>query len=271
MTDVNKFNPKLKAFKEIKWIPIKNLSVVWTEAQRPLNSKHAQMIADSFDPEMFGTIAVTKPNGHGVYHVIDGHHRKVAVEKLWGADESIPCQVFDAEDPARAAQLFDHINSGRKAPSPLELFKVRVAAGNELQVGVNNIVLKCGYTATGHQANSIACVAALEAVYHTHGPVVLEATLRLIKKIWGGDDVTAVCANIVRGIGSFLSEYRHADMERLVQAMANKYTPARLQGAAKTAREMTGGNISTAIKELMVTTYNATVRSEKAKLKSKGK
>lgn len=268
MTD--RFNQAQKGFKEIRWIPVKNISVIWAEAQRPLNEKHAQNIADNFDPEMFGTLAVTKPNGHGIYHAIDGHHRKVAVERLWGKDEMVPCQVFDAEDPARAAQLFDHINSARKTPQPLDLFRVRVTAGNEVQVGVNAIVLKCGYTVTGRQPNSIACVAALEGVYQTCGPVILEATLRLIKKIWGVDQ-SAVCAPIIRGFGMFLSEFRHVDVDKLVQCMSNKYTPARLQGAARTAREMNGGILPTAVRDLTVATYNATVRSEKNKLAGKKK
>lgn len=265
-----KFDQKQKSFKEIKWIPVRNISVIWAEAQRPLNEKHAQNIADNFDPEMFGTLAVTKPNGHGIYHAIDGHHRKVAIEKLWGKDEMVPCQVFDAEDPARAAQLFDHINSARKTPQPLDLFKVRVTAGNEVQVGVNNVALKCGFTVTGRQPNSIACVAALEGVYQTCGPIVLEASLRLIKRVWGVDQ-SAVSGNIVRGFGMFLSEFRHVDVDKLVACMANKYTPARLQGAARTSREMNGGNIPTAVKDLMVSTYNATIRSDKNKLKSKKK
>ena len=139
------FEKTNKGFKEIKWIPVKNLSVVWAQAQRGLDERHAQQIADNFDPEMFGTLAVTKPNGHGVYHIIDGHHRKVAVEKLWGDGELVPCQVFDADDPARAAKLFDHINTARKAPQPIDVFKVRVTAGNEIEVAVSNTVKHAGF------------------------------------------------------------------------------------------------------------------------------
>ena len=69
-------------YREIKWIPCKQLSLVWAEAQRPLNESHAKSIADNFDPEMFGTIAVTKPNGAGIYHIIDGHHRQEIADEL---------------------------------------------------------------------------------------------------------------------------------------------------------------------------------------------
>lgn len=268
-----KFNQKAKGFKEITWIPVKNISVIWAQSQRPLNEKHAQKIADNFDPEMFGTLAVTKPNGRGIYHAIDGHHRKVAVETLWGDGEKVPCQVFDAEDPARAAALFDHINSARRNPQPIDLFKVRVTAGNEIEVGVNKVVNKCGYTINYRNAgggNGIQCVAALKSVYESYGSAVLENTLNLIRAIWP-DDETATEANIVRGIGEFLSEYRDLDWKRLREVVGAKYTPARLQGAAKTGREMHGGKLPTEIKKLLVTAYNSGLRSSKKKLKPKSK
>lgn len=268
-----KFDPKAKGFKEIAWIPVKNISVVWAQSQRPLNPGHAKKIADNFDPEMFGTLAVTKPNGRGIYHAIDGHHRKVAVETIWGGEEKVPCQVFDAEDPSRAAELFDNINSTRKNPAPIELFKVRVTAKCETEVGVDKIVRKCGYivgTAHGRTESTISCVAALKAVYLSYGADILENAINLAKAIWGPDDESAVQAFIVRGFGEFLSEYRDVDYKRLRDNLGHKYTPARLVAAAKVGREMHGGNIPTEVKKLMVNCYNYGLRAgSDKKLKSK--
>jgi len=255
-----------RGFHEVTWIPVKDLSIVWAEAQRALNDAHAQKIADNLDPDMFGTISVTKPNGKGVYHVIDGQHRVVAVTKKYGNNERVPCQVFDTVSPARAAQIFDHINSGRRSLQPIELFKVRVTAGNELQVEVNKIVIKCGYHIGHRQVNAIMCVAALEAVYQSYGPVVLEATLRLVRKMWGEENL-ATGALIIRGIGMLLSEFRHIDFERLATAISSKYTPSRLLGAAKTAKEMAGGVGPAIVRDILVARYNSTVRGDKNKLR----
>ncbi len=263
MTDA--FNHKAKNFKEIKWIPVKDLSVIWVEAQRPLNEKHATMISDNFDPEMFGTLAVTLPNGHGIYHLIDGQHRKVAVEKLWGKNELVPCQVYDAQDPARAAELFGNINSGRRAPQPVELFKVRVTAKEEVQVEINRIVLKCGYSIGHRNKNTVHCVGALENVYQSYGPIVLEAVMRLIRRIWG-EDQHAPVAPIVQGFGMFLSEFRTIEHVKLADALGKRYTPARFIGAARAAKEVNGGTTSMAIRDLTVQAYNTTVRGEKNKL-----
>lgn len=271
---MEKFDQKAKGFKEIAWIPVKNISVVWQQSQRPLNEAHAQKIADNFDPEMFGTLAVTKPNGRGIYHAIDGHHRKVAVEKIWGGEEKVPCQVFDAEDPARAAELFDHINSTRKNPTPVDLFKVRVTSKSEPELAIDKIVRGRGYVVgynRTRQDNAIACVAALKSVHQSYGGETLEKTLQMIQAIWGVEDDSATQANMVRGFGEFLSEFRDLDWKRLREAIGLKYTPARLQAAAKMGKEMHGGSLATEIKKLMINAYNAGLRSSAKKLKSKAK
>lgn len=256
-----------KTFTEVKWIPVKHLSVVWVNAQRPLNERHAQNIADNFDPEMIGTLSVTKPNAQGIHHIIDGHHRKVAIEMRWGKDELAPCQVFDAADPARAAELFDHINSARKIPQPVDLFRVRVTAGEEVQTEVNRVVKAAGYSVGHRGPGHVHCVAALEAVYMSYGPLVLEGTLRLIKRIWG-EDQSAATANTIRGIGMFLSEFRGLDFDKLTDALAEKYTPARFIGAARASKEINGGNMPLAVRDLIIRAYNEKVRNKKAQLVS---
>lgn len=262
-----------KGFKKIEWIQTSRLSIVWAQSQRPLNDRHAQNIADNFDPEMFGLISVTKPNGEGYYHIIDGHHRKVAVERAFGEDQKVPCQVFDAEDPARAAALFDNINSRRKAIQPLERFKVRVAAGNDVEVAVNKIVKAAGYkigangAQTSSASNYISCVQALVSIHESHGPDVLKTTLDAIRATWS-DDKSATAAVIVRGFADFVSEYRDVDWKRLREAVSAKYTPARLLGAAKMTHDIDGGNMTYAVKKVLVLTYNSGLRAAAKKLTS---
>lgn len=270
----DKFDPKAPEFKKVEWIPVKNISVIWAEAQRPLNSKHAQTIADNLDPEKFGTLIVTKPNGHGIYHAVDGHHRKVAVERRWGKDEKVPCLILDAEDPKRAAELFDAINSGRRKLQPLELFKVRVTAKAKLEVGVNAIVNKCGfvmgYNNNKSEENNICCVQGLKAVYESYGPEVLEKVLIFIIAVWGPGDSGAKTSGAVRGVGEFLSEFRTVDWKRLREKVAAKYpSGARLLSAARTGRELHGGTIASEIKKLMVVAYNAGTKSATKKLVTK--
>lgn len=253
-------------FTEIKWIPVKSLSVVWVNAQRPLNEKRAKRIADNFDPERVGSLSVTKPNSQGIYHIIDGQHRKVAVEMKWGKNEMVPCNVFDAMDPAKAAELFAELNTARAAPNAVDLFKVRVTAKSKLQVAIDDIARSCGFKIGYKATGNISCVGSLEYVYSCYGGTVLEAVLRTIKKIWGDSDTMAVNPYIIRGLGSFLSEFRHVDYGVLIAALEKKYTPARLIQAAKAAQQNFGGNVGSNMCDVILITYNKGVRSNAKKL-----
>src|SRR5262245_50479388 len=103
----------LKNF-EITYIPAKNISVIWRQSQREYDDRWAQEIADNFDPGKFEPVIVTKPNGVGIYHAIEGQHRTKAVEKLWGPSEMVPSRIVGEADPARAAEIWLGINAGRK-------------------------------------------------------------------------------------------------------------------------------------------------------------
>ena len=259
--DGSGFDPKSQ---RITWIPVKNICVVWAQSQRPLDPKFARQIADNFDNEMFGTIAVTLPNGDGVYHAIDGHHRKAAVEMLWGKDEKVPCQVYNAHDPARAAEIFDTINSVRKPVRPVDLFNVRVTARNDAEVAVDRVVHANGYHITSSiSSRSISAVAALLAVYQSYGEETLDATLKIIQATWGLDP-NAVTAHILRGYGEFMSEHgRKATWQRLKDNIAKKFTPGQLVATARTAREVNGGSIPSNIKRVLVVQYNRGLANHK--------
>src|SRR5262249_86768 len=132
----------------VEWIPVKNLSVVWVQAQRPYNERWAKEIADNFDPDKFDALVVTKPNGHGIYHIIEGQHRRHALEIFsakssatgYGGNEMAPCRVVEEADPARAAEIWLGINGGRKAIPPVSEFRVAVVACREPEKTINKIV-----------------------------------------------------------------------------------------------------------------------------------
>ena len=128
---------------KIEYIPLRQLSVVWVQSQRPYNSKWSRTIADDFDPDKFDPLIVTKPNGQGIYHIIEGQHRRHALEMYaakYGntnpANEQAPCRVVADADPARAAEIWLGVNEGRKAVRPIYGFSVAVVAGREPEVTI---------------------------------------------------------------------------------------------------------------------------------------
>lgn len=250
-----------------KWIPVKDLSIVWATAQREFNVRHAKKISDTFDPDLFDDLVVTLPNGDGVYHVVDGQHRKAAIQELYGEDERVPCRIVNVTDPARAAEIFDRINTSRKAPSSIEKFKVRVTAGYEDEVAINKLINSFGYR-VAHQtaANTIRAVGSLQYVHKSYGLEVLKETLMTIKGTWDADG-HALDGPIIQGYGALIAEHRkHLDWKRMREQISIKFTPGRLLGHAKTEREIRGGSMGDAVRSVLIRTYNQGIKIAEKKL-----
>jgi hypothetical protein len=237
--------------------------VVWVSAQRPFRKHWARKIADTFDQDMFGVLVVTLPDGNGVYHVVEGQHRKSAVELLFGPDEKVPCDVINATNPARAAEIFEGINNGRHGVTPIETFKVRFTAGYLTEIDITKIVAAAGYRIErNHSERCIGCVDALRFVYTRCGPEILAESLKVIQATWGPDP-NAVVSEIVRGYGHFLSKYPRANWGRMKKVMEKKFTPGKLIAAAKIHRETYGGSAAEAVTGLLRVQYNRGLQAKK--------
>lgn len=244
-----------------KWIPVRQLSILWADAQRPLDEKHVNKIVAKFDPDMFGVISVTQPDARGIYHVIDGNHRKHAVQKLFGEAEMVPCNVFEAADPARAAQLFYEQNFSRKTISTIDKFRVGKTAGFSTQSAVAKIIESLGYkVAANSNDGTIRAVGACETVYRQYGGDVLTLTILTLRTTFGKSH-EGVDANLIKGFAAFLSKFGpQIDRARLTERVSKDFTPARLIGAAKTAREMFRGDMAGSVSKVLVNTYNQGLR-----------
>lgn len=244
-----------------QWIAVKDLSVVWSNAQRPCDDKWAQKIADNFDADLFGVVSVSMPNGSGVYHVIDGQHRVAAMKLLFGENEKVPCNVFDAAEPARAAHIFNQINTSRRRPGRIDIFRVRVTAGEEVEVAVDKIIRSLGYKVGYNKIDgNISAVEALTYVYKIHGSDVLRYSLNLIKSTWGLS-ADAMIAPIIRGYAAFIAEHgKDAKWERMVDRVSKKFSPGHLLGAARSLREGLQCSTDEAVKQVLFNAYNHGLR-----------
>lgn len=245
-----------------QWIPVKNLSVVWRQSQRDLDDKWSKQIADAFDPEYFGTITVCKANGSGMFHIIDGQHRRNAVADLFGENECVPCAVFDVNDPKRAAEIFDRMNTQRKPPGTVAAFKVRVTAGHEVEVAVNKVIRSAGYRVEQSRADgTIRAVGACVYAFNRNGPVALRQALEALSAIWD-KNTDAVDGSLIRGFSALYGEHStELDTKRLVDRISKKFTPGKLLSAAKLAREMLQTNLSDSVAEVVKRAYNEGLRS----------
>lgn len=252
---------------KLEWIAVRNLAVVWPEAQRPYQEWWAKQIAEAFDPAVFEPVKVTLPNGNGIYHICEGQHRTRAVEMLWGPDEQVPCLVAPETDPARAADLFLKTNTGRNYVSKVHRFKVAVTAGYNVEVAIDRIVHHNGYRVeASHAQDCISAVEALKFAY-TKGAKTLDRTLRVLRDTWSGD-ASAVTSPLIRGYAAFICEFSgELDFNRLRTCMAKRFTPGKLLIDAKGVRDALHIPTASAVVHLLLETYNT--RNSKP-LKRKG-
>jgi hypothetical protein len=246
---------------KLEWIPCKQLSVVWVQAQRKLREERAKEIAANFDPDLFMPVRVTLPNGDGQYHICDGQHGKRAVELLFGADEKVPCLVAPEGDPVRAAELFLKLNTGRRPPDAIDHFKVAVTARMATEVAIDKIVRKNGFHVDrGQEKDKISAVSALINIYTTCSAKVLDQTLGEVRLTWPGDR-NATQGPLLRGFGAFLNEFgTHLNKERFREVTAKKWTPGSLIRDAKGTRELHGGGTTEAFVSLLLSNYNRGAR-----------
>jgi hypothetical protein len=263
---------------EITYIPLKRLSVVWVQSQRPYDPKWAKEIADNLDPDMFDPIIVTKPNGQGIYHIIEGQHRRHGLEmyaaKLSptgkGDDECAPCRIVADANPARAAKIWLGVNAGRKAVKPIHGFKVAVVAGDEPEVTINNVVESNSFRiAQVKEIDCIAAVTALKTVFNRHGKMTLNNVLRALRQIWKGDPA-AVASPMLRGFGIFLHEFgSHVDTKRLATRIGEKWSPYKLAQAAEARKQTSLEKLDEAISELLMREYNKGLKEQSKLLRHK--
>ena len=222
----------------LKFIPLKNLSVIWQESQRPLNKKWAAEIAESFDPELFAPVDVTKPNCENKHHVIDGQHRVAAARDCLGEEQEIPCRVYNFDNPAVAADMFSRINEKRKKPHQIDMFRTKVTAGHDDEVAVNKIVTGSGLTVGYNCSREISCPSALLHVYSRYGGEVLKQTIATLSAIYGTPG--AMVSNHIKGFGAFIAEYRSANLGRLISSVRRRYPDhSQLAAAIKQHKDLT--------------------------------
>jgi len=240
-----------------EFITVKNISVIWRQSQRKFREAWAKEIAANFDTDKFDPPVVTLPNGQGLYHCVEGQHRVAAVRIAFGDNEKLRCRMVNASDPARAAEIFLGINSGRKAIKPVERFLVAVTAKREPETTINRLVNKMNYRISSAKTDfCISAVSALIKVHQRQGYDVLCATLLMLDKSWHGD-ATAFQGDMIMGYAVFLNEFGpQINTARLIDVMPKVFSPNQLIVAARTYSEQHKCTLLEGMSEVLRAKYN---------------
>jgi hypothetical protein len=251
------------------FVAVKNLSVIWRQSQRPFVESHAKKIAAEFDPDKFDPPVITRVNGEGQAHIVEGQHRVAAVKIAFGENEQLKCRMVDADDPARAAEIFLGINAGRKSIQPVAKFNVSVTALREPETSINKFVVKLGYRiAASKSDHCISAVSSMIGIHNRLGMTVLQATLMALDKTWPGD-ASAFQGDIIQGYAAFINEFApYLDHKRLADIIPKVFTPHQLIIAGKLFAEQSNESLTEAMSEVLRSKYNRGLK-EGQKLKRK--
>lgn len=215
--------------------------------QRPLTN-FVEKIEKNFNPALVGTLCLSE-RSKTMYAVIDGQTRAEGMKRR--GLKVAPAIVYENLTLEQEAELFSKFQTERRGMTSASLFKAKVIAGDETATTINEIVESLGYVIEHNsvEPGALRAVAALEFVYRgartgrrsstAKHPDLLAATLEIIRGAWPKLPDTAKSAQMIRGLGFYLSNNESIDQDRLVQRLA-RVTPSDLAKRAEALREGRG-------------------------------
>jgi len=181
--------------------------------QRATNPTQVANIVKRFDEAKLGTLTVS--NRDGRYYLIDGAHRKNALNIL--GYTHAPCVVLTGLTYEQEAEYYRMQNQDKRLLTPGDLFKAGLASGDERCVAINRIVKSNGFQ-VGKGDKDFYRIAAIHTLYticEDYGYDVLDVTLFLIANTWAGI-ARASHSECLLGVAEFVNRYGMADFaERL--------------------------------------------------------
>lgn len=212
------------------------------------------------DADALGRFAVWR-DGRDLY-VIDGQHRKLALEAIGLPDWPVRCDVYEGMSFADACEQFLKLNDSLTV-RPYDKFDKGAKAGREECVETQRIVEEAGLHVSPQAGDGkLVCVQAAVDTYKLDRGVALARALTWATEAWG---VTgpAVEGQIVRGLGLVAARYNgEIDDPSFVKKLAKVAGgPAALQGKAKAQREIRGHSVAHNIGQIAVDLYNKGRRS----------
>jgi hypothetical protein len=239
--------------------PVKDLHL-HAGANRELRPTRVRWFEKNMDLDALGRFAIWRDGRN--FYVVDGQHRKIALEGLGLGDWKVRCDIYEGMSFAEACELFLKLNNSLTV-GPFDKFDKGVKAGRRECVETLAIVEKAGLRVANQVGDGkLTAVAAAVDTWKLDQGEALAQSLRWGTEAWG---LTAEAAEgqIVRGLGLVAQRYNgDIDSKAFIQKLA-KYPggPRHLIGAAKARREFKGGTVARNVAALAVDLYNKGRRS----------
>jgi hypothetical protein len=222
--------------------------------QREFRKAHGDRIAAHLDLDKLGLPVVNHRDG--IFWVVDGQHRKYALEQNGFGSDNLDCEVFEDLSDAEMANVFLG-RDARKPIAPYDKFHVACTAGYKRELDIRRTVESNGQKISRERDEGISTVGALGQVYDRSGDVVLGQVIRTINLSFGGDPL-AFDRSVIEGLGLVYNRFNGKTNEKnLAHRLAALRQGAReLLRKAEAVRERTGNQKKHCVASVIVDIYN---------------
>lgn len=231
-----------------------------TAANRELQMGRVRKLEQTMDLDALGRFAVWR-DGRNLY-VIDGQHRKIALENLGLGDWKVRCDVYEGMSFPEACEQFLKLNDAL-AVRPYDKFDKAVKALHEPEIETQRIIREAGLQDSSQAGDGrVACVVAATDVWKLDRGEALTRTFAWTNEAWGST-AAALDGQIIRGLGMAAAKYNGDLNDAALVKKLSKFPggPGALLGRAKAQKEIKGGTVSRNVALIVVDLYNKGRRS----------
>lgn len=246
----------------VEWVEVESL-VVDKSYQRDLEPRKVSKIVKDFDPDAFGTLAVSI-RVDGTRAVIDGGHRTAALREMGWNDQQVEAVVYRGLSLEREAQIFATLNSNRTKPKPVEIFRAEVLAGNPTSAAINQVFTKYGLVPTQSIIkDGIRAIGTCQRIVKGGSIELLDNVLSTIVRAYGADkhparfnhDFMIPLAAIIQSNNDVI------DLARLARVINGLGEPATIVARGKTVSSVSGSRLHNEVANLVIRKYNLNLRT----------
>lgn len=173
------------------------------QAQRTLNEKRAQHIANNMVREAIGSIVVSR-RADGDLYIVDGQHRWRA--SALASIPTIMAEIHHGLTQAQEAILFLIKNRESHKPRPIDEYHVGLTGGVPLFVDTDRILQKHALTLGSSSTNGVGAVSGVLQITDRYGAATFDRTLSVAEDAWGRSAETWD-GMLLGGIGMFLGRW----------------------------------------------------------------
>lgn len=248
--DLMQFVPKV----HFEQIPIRNL-LSNQEYQRNLSQHHVERAAANFDLYQINPVKVSRRDG--INYVFNGQHTIEIVALVSGSRETpVWCMVYDDLIYEHEADIFANQMKYVKPLLPYEIFMANIAAGNDKQLIIRDLVESYDLSITSTTSpGGICAVATLENIHDKYGYHMLDHVLRLLVATWEGA-AQSFSANMMNGLARFLNAYGEEVKDDTFKEKLGRIS---IKELSRTAKDRRSGSLGFA--EALLLFYNKKCRN----------